>query len=91
MANSIREPSESSREASNLPRRRDVSKMLSAGTQVPRMTSQPAFARHLEMAQPKPWSSATPATKAFLPAMRLEKWGEETSGPIRICVARGWK
>ena len=41
--------------------------MFSAGTQVPRITSHPASARHLEMAQPKPWSSATPATKAFLP------------------------
>ena len=68
-ANSMREPSESFLDSSNLPRRRDVSKMFNAGTHVPRMTSAPASWRHLEMAQPKPWSSATPATKAFLPAM----------------------
>lgn len=78
MANSMREPSESLRDSSNLPRRRDVSKMFSAGTQVPRMTSQPACARHLEMAQPKPWSSATPATKAFLPVDADER-GKERS------------
>ena len=76
MANSISEPSDSLRDSSNLPRRSDVSKMFRAGTHVPRITSHPASARHLEMAQPKPWSSATPATKAFLPMATKNEAGE---------------
>ena len=73
MANSMREPSERVRFSSNLPRRREVSKMLRAGTQTQRITSAPASARALAMAQPKPWSSATPAMKAFLPVRSIER------------------
>ena len=74
--------------------------MFSAGTHVPRITSQPASARHLEMAQPKPWSSATPATKAFLPGcVRVtgrearEKGqtmgGRRRGGVIEVAIERG--
>ena len=82
MANSMRDPSERVRDSSNLPRRREVSKMLRAGTHVPRMISQPASARHLAMAQPKPWSSATPAMKAFLPARRGRGRSGVSRGPM---------
>ena len=40
-------------------------------THTPREISHPASARALAMAHPKPWSSATPAIKAFLPVNRV--------------------
>ena len=53
-ANSIRDPSDSFRDSSNLPRRRLLSKMFSAGTHTPSDISAPASASALAMAQPKP-------------------------------------
>jgi len=55
------------RDASSFPRSRRFRKMLSAGGQVATQTVAPAWIRCFAMAQPKPLSSATPATRARLP------------------------
>mgnify|MGYP007123473224 CR=1 FL=1 len=51
--------------------------MLSAGGQVPTHTDAPASASCLAMANPKPPSSATPATNARLPVRSIvsDIWG----------------
>src|SRR5688500_17108272 len=60
-------PPASGNDGSNLPRSSMVLKIPSAGGQVPTHTLAPASARALAMANPKPPSSATPATNARLP------------------------
>mmetsp|Transcript_2184 Transcript_2184/g.14501 ORF Transcript_2184/g.14501 Transcript_2184/m.14501 type:complete len:261 (+) Transcript_2184:2604-3386(+) len=72
-ASSNSDPSGNFLDSSNLPRRKDVSKMFNAGTHVPTATFAPACAMALAMAHPKPWSSATPATKTRLPRRSMGK------------------
>src|SRR5438874_12398262 len=66
-SNSSLRPSESSSDASSLPRASMVLKMPNAGGQVPTQMVAPASASDLAMAKPKPPSSATPATSARFP------------------------
>src|SRR5437764_8716289 len=62
---------ESLRDSSILPRRISVSKMFSAGGQVPTQTDAPASANAFEIANPNPASSATPATSARFPVRSI--------------------
>mmetsp|Transcript_62 Transcript_62/g.89 ORF Transcript_62/g.89 Transcript_62/m.89 type:complete len:205 (-) Transcript_62:126-740(-) len=88
--NSMSEPSLSLRLSSNLPIFMLFSKMPKAGTQIPNETSAPASMRHLEMAQANPWSSATPATNAFLPLRSIgSPWALQEVRP-RMDV-EGWR
>nr|GMD13086.1 hypothetical protein T12_197 [Ipomoea batatas] len=61
------------RDSSNFPRRRLVSKMFKACTQVPTRISAPAAAKDFAIAQPYPLSSATPAINALLPKKFIGK------------------
>src|SRR5438067_10950701 len=64
-------PRASLRDSSILPLRISVSKMFSAGGQVPTQTEAPASASAFEIANPNPASSATPATSARFPVRSI--------------------
>src|SRR5262245_38863998 len=68
-------PSASTSDSSSLPRSSSVLKIPSAGGHVPRQTVAPASASALAIANPKPPSSATPATNARLPRRSMLSMG----------------
>jgi hypothetical protein len=55
------------------------------GTQVPSRISAPAAERAFAIAQPKPWSSATPAMKALLPRKSIGRPGLD---PVPLTEAK---
>src|SRR6266853_6401296 len=74
-SNSSVPPPASRSDSAIFPRSSSLVKIPRAGGQVPTQIVAPAWARALEMAKPKPLSSATPAMKARFPARSMFSMG----------------
>src|SRR5687767_13351831 len=81
-------PSGMASDSSSFPRRRSVWKMPSAGGHVPTQTDAPASARAFAIANPKPPSSATPATNARLPVRSIDSMGSPLQKMRELVIDR---